>query len=288
MQALLIGVLIRLVIVAVELYGYICCGSSALKVEAISTGADLCSSLFLLLCVFLADRSPDKEHPFGHGRYEPLGGLQLGLLILLAGILLAGNEFQSFLYPDASAIPERSLFWIPLAAVGLLELGYRLLIRVARREDSTALAADAWHFRIDAVSSVIALCALLAVAFFPLHADWIDHLGAFLIALFMVFIGAQAMYENLQQILDGRPEAEKFELVRQATLRVEGVQETEKIRLQVYGPDAHVAIDIEVDPHMVVDEAHRITQKVRREIQEAWPAVRDVIVHVEPYYPGDH
>ncbi|MCB1136629.1 MAG: cation transporter, partial [Chlamydiia bacterium] len=76
--------------------------------------------------------------------------------------------------------------------------------------------------------------------------------------------------------------------VRTAALRVPGVRETEKIHLQVYGPDALVGIDIEVDPKMPVDEAHDITQKVRAEIQKDWPAVRDVIVHVEPYYPGDH
>lgn len=64
--------------------------------------------------------------------------------------------------------------------------------------------------------------------------------------------------------------------------------DTEKTRIQLYGPDAHVDIDIEVDPELSVQKAHKISQEVRIEIQKAWPAVRDVTVHIEPYYPNDH
>jgi divalent metal cation (Fe/Co/Zn/Cd) transporter len=76
--------------------------------------------------------------------------------------------------------------------------------------------------------------------------------------------------------------------VKEAALKVEGVLATEKVLIQSYGPDAHVDIDIEVAPNLSVEVAHKLTQKVRAEIQKAWPAVRDVIVHIEPYYPGDH
>ena len=88
--------------------------------------------------------------------------------------------------------------------------------------------------------------------------------------------------------MDRIPEDRFFNTVRQAAKHVEGVLETEKIRIQRYGPDAHVDIDIEVDPGLTVEVAHAISQKVRVEIQKAWPAVRDVTVHIEPYYSGDH
>ena len=104
----------------------------------------------------------------------------------------------------------------------------------------------------------------------------------------MVCIGCAAAWSNLDQILDRIPSKEYFKRVHIAALSVQGVLATEKVRIQSYGPDAHVSIDIEVDPHLTVEIAHEITQKVRLAIQLAWPAVRDVIVHVEPFYENDH
>jgi divalent metal cation (Fe/Co/Zn/Cd) transporter len=89
-------------------------------------------------------------------------------------------------------------------------------------------------------------------------------------------------------MMDRIPNPRFFEKVKNAARSVDGVEETEKIRIQLYGPDAHVDIDIEVDPHLTVEVAHKISQQVRAEIQKKWTAVRDVTVHVEPYYPNDH
>jgi divalent metal cation (Fe/Co/Zn/Cd) transporter len=116
----------------------------------------------------------------------------------------------------------------------------------------------------------------------------IDHGGAKLLAAIVVWRGLRSAFENLHQLMDRVPESASFERVRAAAAAVEGVQEVEKIRIQHAGPDAHVDIDIEVDPAIRVDEAHRIAQHVRATIQSSWPSVREVVVHVEPFYPGDH
>lgn len=96
------------------------------------------------------------------------------------------------------------------------------------------------------------------------------------------------MRDNLHQLLDRIPATHYFDTVKQAARRVKGVFGTEKIRIQLYGPDSHVDIDIEVEPEMSVLAAHEISQQVRVEIQKDWPAVRDVTVHIEPFYPNDH
>ena len=115
-----------------------------------------------------------------------------------------------------------------------------------------------------------------------------DHVGAALIALFMVGVGINAARSNMHQILDRIPTDGYFEKVKESALRAAGVLGTEKIRVQLFGPDAYVGIDIEVDPQLSVQVAHGISQKVRYEIQKELPEVRDVMVHVEPFYPNDH
>jgi cation diffusion facilitator family transporter len=282
------GICIRLSVIAFELVGVVLFGSSALLMDALSSLFDVASSIFLIICIKLAARPPDKEHPFGHGRYEPLGGLQLGLLLILLGggliVQQVGNIFN-----DIDKEPLNPYAWIfPFLAVVLLEVCYQVVVRAAKKQNSPALAVDALHYRIDALTSLFAMVALVFAAYLPNWSLLIDHIGAIAIAIVMMVIGIIASRNNLNQLLDRIPDKKYFDGVKKAAKSVAGVKETEKIRIQLCGPDAHVDIDVEVDPKLSVDKAHEISQEVRLEIQKAWPAVQDVTVHIEPYYPGDH
>jgi cation diffusion facilitator family transporter len=283
------GILIRSAIIVFEFFGVWLYGSAALLLDAVASLVDVASSLLLLLFIKLASRPPDYNHPFGHGRYEPLVGLQLGLLLIGIGIFSAVQ--QIFLASETTSEDIRidARAWlIPLTAMALLEFCYRLLIRTARKQESPALAADAVHYRVDAMTSLFAAIALLLAAFKPDWSHLIDHLGAVAIAIFMVVLGVKAAYENVHQLLDRAPDQSYFDRVKESSFKVKGVRGTEKIRIQQYGPDAHIDIDIEVDPNLSVEVAHKISQKVRVEIQKDWPSVRDVTVHIEPFYPNDH
>ncbi len=282
------GIAIRLSIVVFEFIGVQLCGSSALMLDAIASLVDAASSAFLILCIKLAARPPDEDHPFGHGRYEPLIGLLLGLMLAFVG---AGMFVHQMLHLalEKEVVQINGYAWIfPFIALVLLEICYQIVMRTAKKQQSPALAADAIHYRIDSLTSLFATVALAFAAYFPSWSLTFDHLGAIFIAVLMVGMGLYAARNNLHQLMDRIPEDRFFNTVRQAAKHVEGVLETEKIRIQRYGPDAHVDIDIEVDPGLTVEVAHAISQKVRVEIQKAWPAVRDVTVHIEPYYSGDH
>jgi cation diffusion facilitator family transporter len=282
------GILVRSAIILFELFGVVLINSSSLFLDAVSSILDIISTLVLIFCIRRAQKPPDDDHPFGHGRYEPFGGLLLGLLLIVTGALffiqqvieLFQHETDRFIHPYA---------WIfPTVAMILLELTYRFVMKMAKKEKSPALAVDAIHYRIDGLSSLIATLALITAAYFP---DWsinIDHFGALAIALFMIGVGLFSSRENFHQLMDKIPNQEFFNQVVSSAKKVLGVLGTEKVRIQLYGPDAHVDIDVEVDPALSVEKAHVISQKVRAEIQKGWPAVRDVTVHIEPYYPDDH
>lgn len=281
------GIILRGVIIVAELLGFFFLGSHALLLDALSSLFDIGSSLFLILFIKIADKPPDRHHPFGHGRFEPIAGLQLGLLLaIFGGVMLVQQIFAISEFQEKTIQPFTWL--IPLGGVVLLEISYQNLKKTAKQQNSPALLADAVHYRIDAVNCLFAMTALLFSAYFPLYSSLCDHLGAITIAILMVGIGTFAAKNNINQLLDRVPSHQFFEKVKRAALRVEGVLATEKIRIQLYGPDAHIGIDIEVSPELSVERAHELAQQVRTEIQKEWPAVRDVIVHVEPFYPGDH
>lgn len=282
------GIALRFAIILGEVAGVIIFGSSALLMDALASLIDVFSSVLLVICIKLAYRPPDEDHPFGHGRYEPLIGLQLGVLMaLIGGGMLFQQTFELGSFSVDHSIDPRT--WIiPFCAVILLEISYQIVMRAARQQHSPALAADAVHYRIDGVTSLFATVALLGAAYFPSWGVTLDHVGAIFIALLMIGIGIYAARQNLHQIMDRTPDKRYFERVKKAAERVEGVLGTEKIRIQLYGPDAHVDIDVEVEPLLSVEVAHAISQKVRVEIQKEWAQVRDVTVHIEPFYPGDH
>ncbi|MCB1111078.1 MAG: cation transporter [Chlamydiales bacterium] len=287
-KSIKLGIAIRLGIVIAELFGVAFFGSAALFMDALASAIDIGSSLLLVLFIKLAERPPDDDHPFGHGRYEPLAGLQLGLFLAFIGASMIFQQVYE-LGTNAERQPLESGVWIiPTVAVILLEISYQVVKKTAQRQHSPALAADAIHYRIDALTSLLAAIALILAQWQPHFSVIIDQLGAMAISCLMIGLGLHASRNNLHQLLDRVPERKFFERVQRAAAAVSGVLDTEKIRIQQYGPDAHVDIDIEVDPNLPVDQAHRISQKVRANIQEMWPQVRDVTVHIEPYYPGDH
>lgn len=284
----LVGVGVRLVIVAAELIGYATFSSSALLVDALASLADVAASLLLVVAIRLAARPPDDDHPFGHGRYEPLAGLQLAVCLAILGVYLLASQLWS-----AATAPTRGEVsgfagLIPLVAAVLLDAVSRVIRSIGVRHRSSALVAESVHFRIDAVTSFVAAIGIGLAAAAPDYGHLIDHLAATALAAVVVWLGVSAALENVHQLMDRVPEETSFERVRAAAAQVQGVREVEKIRIQHAGPDAHVDIDIEVDPAIRVDEAHRIAQHVRAKIQSDWPSVREVVVHVEPYYAGDH
>ena len=284
----LIGIIVRLVIVVLEFIGFCVFDSKTLLFDSLATLADVVSSLVLVCSIKLAERPPDLEHPFGHGRYEPIAGLQLGLFLTIAGAGLFWQQITALWSPQQHENINSYVWMFALVSVMLLEFSYRKLKKVAIEQKSPALLAEAMHFRTDSLNSVLALAALVSAAFFPDVSVICDRIGALLIALCMCGVGLFAAKKNLNQLLDRIPEVEFFDKVKQAALKVAGVKGTEKIRIQHYGPDAHVDIDVEVDPLLSVEVAHEISQHVRRSIQNEWPQVQDVTVHIEPFYENDH
>lgn len=288
LHAAKLGISFRLFVIVFEFVGVVLINSSTLFLDVLSSLADVVASLFLVFCIKLAQRPPDQDHPFGHGRYEPLGGLLLGILLMVLGGVMLTQQVLGMFQEEVSRSIHSWAWLFPAIAMGVLEVAYRLLMRIAKQEHSPALAADAAHYRIDSLTSLLATLALGVASIWPAWGLSMDHMGAIVIALFMMGLGVFASRQNFHQLMDRMPDEQYFEFVRQAALKTSGVEGTEKIRIQQYGPDAHVDIDVEVNPSLTVDKAHQISQQVRLEIQKAWPSVRDVTVHIEPYYANDH
>lgn len=282
------GISVRLFVIIMELAGLWFLGHSVLLVDALASSADVLTSFAILFAIRLAERPPDEDHPFGHGRYEPLAGFQLGLLILVVG----AGAFAYQLFAAISHAQSEIIGWvswmIPLFAAILLEITCRVVLKMAKQEKSSAMIAEAYHYRVDAITSLVAAFGLVIASQISEYGHLIDHITAMILAVIMIYLGWIAARENLNELTDKIPHQNYFDQVKLSALKVEGVLDVEKVRIQAAGPDAHVDIDIEVNPNETVAEAHLLAQRVRHQIQLDWPNVREVVVHVEPYYEADH
>ncbi|QDT43893.1 putative cation efflux system protein [Gimesia alba] len=283
-----LGISVRLFVIVMELVGLWFLGHSVLLVDALASCADVFTSLAILFAIRLAEQPPDEDHPFGHGRYEPLAGFQLGILILIVGTGTFGYQLFAAISHTQSELIGWVSWTIPLFAAILLELTCRVVLRMAQQEKSSAMIAEAYHYRVDAITSFVAAFGLIIASQIPSYGHLIDHITAMILAVIMVYLGWVAARENLHELTDKIPHQKYFDQVKASAMKVEGVLDVEKVRIQTAGPDAHVNIDIEVNPNETVDQAHLTAQQVRHQIQHDWPTVREVVVHVEPYYEADH
>ncbi|MEM1063224.1 MAG: cation diffusion facilitator family transporter, partial [Planctomycetota bacterium] len=156
-----VGIGVRVIVVIAELLVVRATGSATVLVDALATVADIVGSLVIVAAIKFAERPPDDDHPFGHGRFEPLAGLQLGLAMTVLGAALAIEQLTA---PFSGGLETAWSPWlaaVPLAAAAALALTGRLVLRHGRRERSTALVAEAYHYRVDAVTSLCAAVGLL-------------------------------------------------------------------------------------------------------------------------------
>ncbi len=277
-----VSIAIRVFLVIIDLIAFSLFDSSAIFMDAVSLSMDIITSMLFLACTRFAAKPPDKDHPFGHGRAEPLIGMQLGLIMIATGSFMLFQLMKNFRFVESPFLEQKFLWAIPLITACVLEASFRFLKKTAATYSSSILITELGHFRIDALGSLLAFIALVFGSTFPIIGKLSDQFGGAMIAVFMIILGFQAAKNNINQLVDRTPSEKFYQIVRDAALRVSGVKATDKIGLQIYGPHAHVNIDIAVHSQMSVKDSHEIARKVRLSIQKNWPIVQDVIVHVEP------
>lgn len=256
-------------------------GSAATVADGVESAADVFASGLLILGLTIAARPPDRNHPYGHGRFEILTGLAIGLMLCLTG---GGISYRSYLYiGHAGEPPQAYAIWpllISLAAKAALSY-YKL--NVAKRIHSGALAADGKNDFVDVISGLTALAALGLTLYDPARFGNADPIGGVLVGGLVLFLGLQVMWETSEQLVDTMPDDTNLAELRRVAMGVAGVKDVEKILARKTGLRWHVDMHIHVDPLMTVRDSHIVAGKVKSELREKLNWIENVLVHVEPF-----
>ena len=256
-------------------------GSMAVMADGFESASDVGVSAVVLLGLWVAARPPDENHPYGHGRFETLTGLGVGIALAVTGALICWRSLAELAGPHE--VPAAWAAW-PLGVSIFAKSGLSVYkFRAGRRIGSSALIADAWNDTVDILSGTVALVALGMTVYDPARFITADHWGGFAIGLIVIALGLRLMQETSLHLMDTMPSDRRMGLIRASALTVPGALAVEKCFARKTGLRYHVDLHLEVDPELSVRRSHSLAEQVRNKIKEDLPWVADVLVHVEPH-----
>ena len=280
-NAPLVGVFINAALAAVKITGGVIGSSGALVADCIESCADIVSSLVVWGGLRISLKPADEDHPYGHGKAEPLAALAAAVGLIVAAVLIAVESVKQILTPHESPAWYTLIILVGVVAVKLLLS--RFVSHHGESVESTALKTDAMHHLSDAITSGAAFIgisiALLGGAGYEAADDW----AALAACLIITYNGVNLLRDGVNELLDVAPSKDYEEKIRAVAKTVEGVFDIEKCRIRKSGLHRLIDIHVEVDGSIPVREGHEIAHRVKDALMASEHGVADVLVHIEPH-----
>jgi cation diffusion facilitator family transporter len=280
MKTTLLGIAVSVVLIFVKgIAGYL--GHSyALIADATESGADILSSGLLWLALRIALKEPDEEHPYGHGKVEPLAAIVVALFLIAASIWI-GYHCISFINTPHD-LPKAFTLWILVIVIAIKETLFRYVFNIGKKINSQAVKADAQHHRSDSITSIAAFIGISIALIGGKGYEGADDWAALIASGLILYNAINIIRPALAEIMDAAPSQEIVMKVRQLAGAVPEVRGVEKCYVRKMGFDYYVDLHIEVDGKISVDEGHRIAHIVKDMLIRSDLRVTDVLVHIEP------
>ncbi len=253
--------------------------SQSLLADGIHSLSDLLSDALVWYAAGHAAQGPDSDHPYGHGRFETLATLGLGILLLLVSLGIAWDAVSRLFAPERLLVPGALALVVAFGSVLAKEWLYHYTMKFARRIKSDMLRANAWHHRSDAVSSIV---VLVGVGGTMAGLPYLDSIAAVAVALMIAHIGWELGWPAVQELADAGLEEERLEKIRHTIHSVDGVKEIHMLRTRRSAGQASADVHVLVNPHVSVSEGHMIGQMVMDQLLDEVEEISDVTVHIDP------
>lgn len=274
------GMAVNIAIAVAKAAAGLAFSSRALVADAVHSASDLVTDLAVVLGVRYWVAPADECHPYGHGKIEALVTVFISAALALVAWGLGADAVRALAACERRPPPGVAAFAVALAGIVLKEMLFLWTRAVARRIGSTALEANAWHHRSDALSS-IPVAAAVALGWLIPQLWWLDAAGALAVAAFVLAVAWRLARPALQELTDADV-GSKAAAVAAVAAAVPGVRGVHKARARRYGGSFQADLHIQVDGGLSVAEGHAIGHAVKDAVTSAGLDVDDAVVHVEP------
>lgn len=281
MKVSTVSIVVNVLLSLFKLLAGVIAHSGAMISDAIHSASDVFSTIIVMVGIHLAGRKSDKEHPYGHERMECVAAIVLATVLAVTGLGIGWSAIQSIAKESTGVVVVPGVLALVAAVVSILtkEGMYWYTRFHAKKIDSSALMADAWHHRSDALSSVGALVGIAASRMgYPL----MDPLASLVICFFIEKAALDIFKDAIDKMVDKACDEQTEQAIRECASKQEGVVRVDMLKTRVFGNKIYVDIEIGADGNETLREAHAVAEEVHNRIENEFQKVKHIMVHVNP------
>ncbi|MCL2195269.1 MAG: cation diffusion facilitator family transporter [Oscillospiraceae bacterium] len=275
------SIIVNILLAAFKLFAGIFAHSTAMVSDGVHSIADLISTVVVMIGIKLAGKKPDAKHPYGHERFECVAALLLSLLVFSVGVGIGWGGVQRILagHYETIAVPGLLALIAAVVSIGVKEGLFWYVRATAKKIDSGALMADAWHSRADGLSSIGSFVGILGAMLGFLI---MDSVAALIICLFILKTAVKIALDAIGKMTDKACDDELQQAMREVILAQPQVLGIDNLRTRLFGNKIYVDVEIRADAAATLAQAHDIAQQVHDEIEARFEKVKHCMVHVNP------
>ena len=281
MKVSTVSIVVNVLLSLFKLLAGVIAHSGAMISDAIHSASDVFSTIIVMVGIHLAGRKSDKEHPYGHERMECVAAIVLATVLAVTGLGIGWSAIQSIAKESTGVVVVPGVLALVAAVVSILtkEGMYRYTRFQSKKIDSSALMADAWHHRSDALSSVGALVGIAASRMgYPL----MDPLASLVICVFIEKAALDIFKDAINKMVDKACDEDTEQAIRECAEKQPGVIRVDMLKTRVFGNKIYVDLEIGADGNETLREAHAVAEEVHNRIENEFPKVKHIMVHVNP------
>ncbi|HYT58628.1 MAG TPA: cation diffusion facilitator family transporter [Haliangiales bacterium] len=280
LRATFLGLIANTLLATAKLVAGLVGHSHALVADAVESLADLFSSVIVWRGLVVAAEPADSDHPYGHGKAEPIAAAVVSTMLLLAAAGITIQAAHEILQPHH--VPSSYTLLVLVVVVAIKESLFRFVMREGISVESSAVRTDAWHHRTDAITSLAAGIGIGVSLIGGKGYEAADDVAAVVAAGIIAWNGWRLLRPAMSELMDASPDPAVAERVSSIAEATRGVVRVEKCLVRKMGNLFFVDMHVEVDPQMTVQRGHEIAHDVKDKVRSELPAVHDVLVHIEP------
>ena len=275
------SIAVNLILTIAKLIAGLFAHSSAMLSDAVHSASDVFSTIVVMIGIRISNLAPDDNHRYGHERFECVASLLLAILLGLTGLGIGISGIQKVFggTREAIAVPGKLALVAAVLSIAVKEMMYWYTRAAAKKINSGALMADAWHHRSDALSSV---GSFIGIYFSRKGYPFMDPVASLVICLFILKAAWDILRDALRKMTDESCDEETVEKMKEAIQRCDGVLGIDEIKTRLFGNRIYVDIEICADGNKTLFETHQIAENVHDTIETEFETVKHCMVHVNP------
>ncbi|MHC4355020.1 MAG: cation diffusion facilitator family transporter [Planctomycetota bacterium] len=276
-----LGIMVNIVLAIIKIAVGLLATSLSLVADGVHSLSDLATDAVLLLGVRLSAKEPDGSHPYGHGRAETLSAGLIALILIFVGGAMIYYATMAIAKEKVTA-PHPGVLAAAIVSIAAKEWLYRATRKVAVKSHSTALYANAWHHRSDALSSVAVVIGFISLEFGYAYGD---QAAAIAVGTMVIWVGVKVITDCLRELAESSVDSETIEHIKRIIASDTSVHHWHKLRTRTAGREVFLDLHILVDPELNVAAAHEITVKLEKALDEQISRPTNITIHIEPDVP---